>query len=122
VRIFPRIHWVIKHLFEALGVAPSTGAPPKKKPKTKDSKHDATLTEEPDDEVLKLKRKEYDSEKIFSRAEVREMFRIMIEVDENLRERLHVLQAACENGWKVVRHLSSINEGKKSHFVMQVET
>jgi len=34
-----------------------------------------------------------------------------MEVDKSLRDRLFVVQVACEAGWKMARNLSAVNQG-----------
>lgn len=42
----------------------------------------------------------------------------LIEIDKALRDRLYVVQVACESGWKLARNLSAVNQGKFTrHYV-----
>lgn len=36
----------------------------------------------------------------------------LMEIDKSLRDRLYVVQVACESGWKLARTLSAVNQGK----------
>lgn len=41
----------------------------------------------------------------------------MMEVDKGLQDRLYVVQVACENGWKLARNLSAVNQGESYKMV-----
>jgi len=44
-------------------------------------------------------------------AELKEIVGNLLEHDKHTREKLRVIQAACESGWKMAKIVSAVQEG-----------
>ncbi len=70
-----------------------------KKPKA-DKEKDKEKAEKPSDE-----------EKIFTLTEVKDMFRLLCNVDNSLQERLFIIQVAVEDGWATAKDVAFFKAG-----------
>jgi len=44
------------------------------------------------------------------------MFAQLVEADKVMRERLQVIQVACETGWRTARNLAAVHSGSEAHY------
>jgi len=102
LRVMPKLHTAVRFLIQTIGEEHAEAAIQGKalKPPSKKLKGAKELAD--DETVLEV-----------TRREVKGILVSLIEVDRSLRERLYVVQVACEQGWKMARNLSAVSQGKK---------
>lgn len=102
LRTMPRLHIVIKNLIRALGEEQAEAAIQGTVVKPAAKKHRGTKDKESDDDVVTIE---------LTRREFKGMLVTLMEIDKSLRDRLYVVQVACESGWKMAKNLSAVNQG-----------